>query len=84
MIRRLYNWIYNKITWRSKKKKYTEFIRYYRQHPEKFCEEYLGMQLNDNQKEFVIKFENGSVVKSIPNCGENIRGKRAEIFTHID
>lgn len=78
MFKRIYNWIYKKITWRSKKKKYTEVIRYYREHPDKFCEEYLGMELYDYQKETLIKFNNGSTIKTIPNCGENIRSKRGE------
>lgn len=78
MFKRFLKWIYNKITWKSKKKKYAEFIKHYRQHPIEFCEDFLGIRLNDCQKNIIIKFKNGSTITTIPNRGKNVRSKRGE------
>lgn len=47
--------IINKIKHYFYKRKMTKFIRYYREHPAEFAEEYLGCALYPYQKEMLNK-----------------------------
>jgi len=49
-------WIKNKI----KRYKYKKFITYYRENPDKFCEDYLGMKLYNYQKKMIKDYFNNS------------------------
>lgn len=51
--------IIRKIHWKLfKRKKYAKKIKYWRDNPDKFCEEYLNIKLFNYQKEILKKMMN--------------------------
>jgi len=65
-------WLISFIGQLFKKRKYKKFITYYRNNPDKFCEDYLGIKLFDYQKEIIKNYANDKnkniKQKPIINC----------------
>lgn len=72
--------IRNVLRKRMFKIRYIKFLKYYRENPIEFCEQYLGLEFLDYQKKYIkglmkIELKNGNIITPIPSS-DTIRSRR--------